>query len=108
MKLTKLKLVPGINTTESEMFFSEEEYPFGFNATVHYKKDSIYEGEVQTYHNLTEIHWLYNQKLSAKFPELESLGVALESDIHGTGGTRKLNDFDFLEIEVATEKNKYW
>lgn len=108
MKLTKLKLVPGINADELEMFFDTEDYPFGVNATVRFKQNSVYEGHVGVYHNLTEVHWLYNTELSKKWPDIEELGVALESDIHGTGGTRKLVSIDSIEIVPATKKHKNW
>lgn len=108
MKLKKMVLVPGVNNTEIEIFSNEKDYPFGFNATVNFKKGSPYEGYVGVYHNLTEVHWLYNKKMSKDFPTIEFLSVALESDIHGTGGTRKLKDIESIEIVPAKEKHEMW
>jgi hypothetical protein len=66
----------------------------GFDIYVTYKPDSflakhgVYEATV---HNCTEFHHLFSKESSA-----------FESDIHCTGGTRKVNELDCIIVSDAT------
>lgn len=77
---------------------------FGFNVFVVYKMDSWrseYKKEkaVDIYNNCTEIHYLYESLRNEK-------RIAFESDIHGTGCTRNVDDIESVEIHIATKKRK--
>lgn len=72
---------------------------YGFNAKVLFTKEGRYEGATHTYYNLTEIHNLFGN--FEPRPE-----IAFESDIHGTGGTRYLQDIISVRITPATKKHR--
>ncbi len=50
----------------------------------------IVDGELIAYHNITEIHWKYSGSDS----------LALESDVHGTGSTQKIDKITFCMAVV--------
>lgn len=74
---------------------------YGFNAKVRFTKEGRYEGAVHTYYNLTEIHNLFGN--FEPRPE-----IAFESDIHGTGGTRYLQDIISVRVTPATKKHRHF
>lgn len=100
-----MKLVPNVNTEEIEIFAENSKY--GFNVTVIYNKDDWrFKYNPQVHHNVTEVHWLYNKEDEGQFTFYKP-GVAIESDIHNTGGTRELESIEYILIEVATELNSH-
>lgn len=75
------------STKEHELF--PENGELGFDISVEYKSDSWMAKAghpIQKFNNCTEFHWRYTDM----FNEVSSDGVAFESDIHGTGCTRKI------------------
>ena len=73
----------------------------GFNITVTYTADSwrAEKGRTsETMNNCTEFHWRFNEKDG--FFEIES---AFESDIHGTGCTRKIKEIKSVVIDYPTK-----
>lgn len=96
-----MKLVPGIHTEELELFAGDNKY--GFDVTIKYKdSDERFKGELVTHNNSTEVHWMYNVGDNAEFSKWFPLGVAIESDIHGDGGTRELHRIEYIDIQLAT------
>lgn len=81
------------SSVEHELNYDESQHPYGWDVIVTYKT-GIYPTSVNTHHNCTEVHNRYTS-----FPGDER--IALESDIHGTGGTRALKDLVSVEITVA-------
>ena len=84
-------------TIEHEIIYDIDDNPYGFNVIVTYK-DSYYSPEI--YNNVTEIHYLYNNE-----PR-----IAFESDIHHTGLTRYINDYNLnsiIESVVILKSNKF-
>jgi hypothetical protein len=73
----------------------------GFNITVVYTSDSwrAEKGHATSkFHNCTEFHWSFNHSEDVTIKE-----SAFESDIHGTGCTRKNSEIKSVVVEYATE-----
>lgn len=83
------------SSIEHEVFADDTLHPFGFNARIVFKDDSVYEGEVHTYHNLTEVHHMCDMF------DNRSDSIAFESDIHYTGGTRRINEIVSVKVTIA-------
>ena len=78
---------------EQELFPTDK--TLGFDAIIVYK-----DGRGEVRHNLTEVHHLYKSPFEPS--------IAFESDIHGTGGTAKVENIEIVIIVLATEKaNEY-
>ena len=99
-----MKLSPDTHKNEIEILSQESE--FGFDVIVKYKQDSRYQGKEVVHHNATEVHWMYNKEDEGTFSYYQP-GVAIESDIHSTGGTRELQYIEYILIEVATELHEH-
>ncbi len=106
LAILKLNTPTTINFLGAELDSSKEYELFkndglGFNITVGYTADS-WNGRqgfpFSTFKNCTEFHWRYNEKSEISVKE-----SAFESDIHGTGCTRKVNEIISVLIEYATE-----
>ena len=71
---------------ETELFSEHFGLEFGFRVTVDYH--TPYAGRIWQHvlHNVTEVHWKYDE-----VGIVDELGVAFESDLLGTGCTRKVN-----------------
>lgn len=65
---------------------------FGFKVEVRFTNECVMLGQVETYRNVTEIHWNYREGM-----------VAFESDIHGTGITYDTKDIAEFEATVETD-----
>ena len=52
---------------------------------------------VSIFNNITEMHWRY----------LDKNNVAFESDVHGTGGTRSIDDIDLVFVLQASVNERY-
>jgi hypothetical protein len=90
---------------ELEMFAGNE---FGFNVTITYKR-VLYNGcfgiedgtvrydenETETFHNITEFHWLFDKN-----------SMACESNFHGTGFGRERNH-EYKKVEVVYADRLY-
>lgn len=74
---------------------------YGFDVRIVFKKDSPWGAVEKTRHNVTEIHYLYKSILGEK-------AVAFESDIHGTGGTIKVEYIEEFEAKVAEKKHEHY
>lgn len=81
--------------TELDVNKEHELFPtnktLGFDAIIVYK-----DGHGEVRHNLTEVHHLYK-------PSFEP-SIAFESDIHGTGGTAKVESIDTVVVVLATSE----
>ena len=80
---------------EVEIIINDE---LGLDITMKFKED-VFEGTEFIVHNCTEFHHLYNIEDKEKFPN--TLSSAFESDIHGTGCTRRVDDIDWIKVEKA-------
>ena len=76
------------STKELEIFPKNE---FGDNAIVIFKN-----GRSEIYHNLTEVHYLFDSIF--KTP-----ACAFESDIHGNGCTRDLDKLELIVVYPAVQ-----
>ena len=74
---------------EHELFPTDK--TLGFDAIIVYK-----DGRGEVRHNLTEVHHLYSSPFEPS--------IAFESDIHGTGGTAKVESIDTVVVVLATSK----
>lgn len=86
------------STKEYELFKKDG---LGFNITVVYTADSwrAEKGHPkETFNNCTEFHWRYNEKSGINTKE-----SAFESDIHGTGCTRKVDEITSVLVEYTSE-----
>jgi hypothetical protein len=82
--------------TEHEIF---SENKFGFLVTVFYNRDCWYSNKRETFHNVTEVHYLYNYKDIAYGGR-----VAFESDIQHRGITRPLSFIKKIKIDLAKKR----
>lgn len=81
------------SSIEHELFPTEDD-KYGFIAYVEYQN-----GQVQVFHNLTEVHWRFKSGFSD--PQ-----VAFESDIHSIGCTRTIDMLRSVIIQQAPAKNR--
>ena len=80
---------------EIELIMNDE---FGLDITIKYI-DSVYGGVEDTKHNCTEFHHRYNEDWGKDYPD--EVSSAFESDIHGTGSTRRVNMIEWIKVEKA-------
>lgn len=73
---------------ESEIVISDSK---GLTARVEF-----IDGAIETFNNLTEIHWLYPSVINDK-------RVAFESNIHGTGFTYDVHRIKAIDIDTADQ-----
>lgn len=81
-------------TKEHEIESNNE---FGFDIEIKYTEESWYQTKERTFHNYTEVHHLWS---------LDYMGgesIAFESDIQGTGFTRRISDIESVKIELANK-----
>lgn len=85
---------------EREIFYDEtnNNAPFGVNVTIEFHKESHYINQ-QTRYNATEFHYLHESYNDYK-------SVAIESEIHYTGGTLDVSQIKSIVITKATKKHK--
>lgn len=81
-------------TKEHELFSSNE---FGFKVNIKYTKESWYPTKENSVHNCTEVHHLWSDDY------MGGASIAFESDIHGTGFTRRIDVIESINIELANE-----
>jgi len=88
------------HTIEHEIFSNSE---FGFDIQITHTPESWYTNKKIIANNCTEFHWKYDD-LSRN----TNLGdqVAFESDIHGSGFTRKCNTIESVVIDLATVEHE--
>lgn len=92
-----------------DMMKEEKKEPEEFGNTVEvifsddfYKKFHIPSGETYVYNNITEVHYNY-ERYGNPF-----IGVAFESDIHGTGTTWDINNIkSFVVTPAKIKAEKY-
>jgi hypothetical protein len=86
---------------EREIFYDKtnNDAPFGVNIKLEYHKESHYNGRRKTRFNATEFHYLYDCIENEQ-------RVAIESDIHYSGGTLDLCNIKSIVITKATKKHK--
>ena len=95
-----MRLIPSINLLNLEICASNKKDCLGFDVEVKYNPHSAL-GKVrsyETFRNVTEIHWRYNTYGEPR--------VAIETQIHGTGGTYALTDIEHLDISAAIVKGE--
>lgn len=87
---------------EKEIFYDEthNDAPFGVNVKLKFHKESHYKSRSQTRYNATEFHYLHETFGFAEH------SVAIESDIHCTGGTLDVSHIKSIVITKATKKHK--
>lgn len=90
------------NTKEIEILSGSK---FGFKVTVAYTMDSWMSKHagrqmIDVYDNCTEVHYLYPQWTG------NERRIAFESDIHGTGCNRKVEEIESVKIDIATKEYK--
>ena len=89
---------------EKEIFYDESnDAPFGVNVKIKYHKESHYNGRRETRYNATEFHYMY-RPICTIFVEQ---GVAIESDIHCSGGTYDISHIKSIVVTKATKKHKW-
>lgn len=78
-----------------------DESEFGMRAEIHYNIDAFVGiNKIEIRNNLTEFHHLYNRNENYIILKEED-NSAFESDIHGTGGTKKVKYIDKIIITKA-------
>jgi hypothetical protein len=86
---------------EKEIFYDDSNgFPFGVNVKIKFHKESHYNGRKNIRYNATEFHYLHE---TFGFTEHS---VAVESDIHRTGGTIDLTHIKSIVITKATKKHR--
>jgi hypothetical protein len=86
---------------EKEIFYNETENdaPFGVNIKLEFHKESHYSGRGKTRYNATEFHYLYDHIENEP-------RIAIESNIHYSGGTIDLPHIKSIVITKATKKHR--
>lgn len=86
---------------EKEIFYNEtnNDAPFGVNVKIEFHKESHYNGFRETRYNATEFHYLHYSINNDK-------SVAIESDIHYSGGTLDISQIKSIVITKAIKKHK--
>jgi len=87
---------------EKEIFYDEthNDAPFGVNVKIEFHKESHYNGRKEIRYNATEFHYLHETFGFTKY------SVAIESDIHHTGGTLDLTHIKSIVITKAIKKHE--
>jgi hypothetical protein len=83
---------------EHEIFAQGE---YGMTIKVEFNENGIRKGynASELHNNVTEFHYDY----PSPFRATQGKQAAFESDLHGTGCTRYVNDLKRIEITIATE-----
>jgi len=81
---------------ELEQFFNVPEFPFGVNVALVYHIETARVPE--TRYNATEFHYMYK-------PYISELSLAIESDIHSSGGTTDIAKIISVIITKAEKKH---
>lgn len=68
---------------------------FGFKVDIKYTKESRYPTKEDTAYNCTEVHHLFDMDY------MGGPSIAFESDIHGTGFTRRIDTIESVTIVLA-------
>lgn len=68
---------------------------FGFKVDIKHTKESCYVKNEDTVYNCTEVHHLWSEDY------MGGASIAFESDIHGTGFTRRIDTIESVNIEIA-------
>jgi hypothetical protein len=86
---------------EKEIFYDENhnDAPFGVNVKIEFHKESHHYGRSETRYNATEFHYLHETFAFAEY------SVAIESDIHRSGGTLDLSHIKSIVITKAIKKH---
>jgi len=89
-------------SVEKEIFYDEKrnDAPFGVNVEIEFHKESHYNGRKDIRYNATEFHYLHKT-----FGFIEH-SVAIESDIHCTGGTLDISHIKSIVITKAIKKHE--
>lgn len=69
----------------------------GFDVRIKFKPNSPFKNKEEVRHNVTEIHYNFDSLFGL------SKQVALESDIHNTGGNLRVEWIEEFEAKLATE-----
>jgi hypothetical protein len=91
----------GVELDSSKEYELFKKDGLGFNITITYTENSwrAEKGRTsETMNNCTEFHWRFNE--ASEILEKES---AFESDIHGTGCTRKIKEIKSVVIDYPTK-----
>lgn len=91
MKITYLG--KELDASKEHELFSENE--FGFKVTIQCTKESWYPEKEHIVYNCTEVHNLWSKNY------MGGASIAFESDIHGSGFTRRIDDIESVTIEKA-------
>lgn len=73
----------------------------GFDVLIKFKESSPFGAVEETRYNVTEIHCFY------KSVGGERDRIAFESDIHGTGGTLRMDYIEEYEAKLSTKINDH-
>jgi hypothetical protein len=86
---------------------------YGMNIEISVKElkrpDYTIKAEVETRHNCTEFHHRFDKmrRVTDKiYIDSDEDNSAFESDIHSTGGTKRVGDINWIKVTVAEEKHK--
>lgn len=93
MKITYLG--QDLDTTKEHELISEN--VFGFKVDIKHTEESWYPTKEDTAYNCTEVHHLWSMDY------MGGASIAFESDIHGTGFTRRIDTIESVNIELANE-----
>lgn len=95
-KIKKMKITflgQELDTTKEHELCSENQ--FGFKVEIKMTKESWYPQKELTIYNCTEVHHLWSKDY------MGGASIAFESDIHGTGFTRRIDDIESVTITLA-------
>lgn len=82
-----------LDVTKEHELFSENK--FGFKVDIIYTEESMYPDKETTVYNCTEVHHLWDDDY------MGGPSIAFESDIHGTGFTRRIDAIESIDISIA-------
>jgi len=85
-----------LDTTKEHELFPPKGSEFGFKVDIKMTEESRYTVK-ETAYNCTEVHHLWNENY------MGGASIAFESNIHGTGFTRRIGDIESVTIELATK-----
>lgn len=82
-----------IDSTKEHELLTEN--VFGFKVDIKYTNESWYPAKEDSAYNCTEVHHLWS------LDYMGGASIAFESDIHNTGFTRRIDDIEIVNIELA-------
>ena len=85
-----------LDTTKEHELFPPDEHEFGFKVDIKMTDESEYDKN-ETAYNCTEVHHLWSTNY------MGGPSIAFESDIHGSGFTRRIDDIESVTIELAKQ-----